>query len=74
MKNNNQTTESNGSWSFTQEMRQTFVDWVKKLPFIGRNFSVNPEREGPEEQPVDQASTRHSDDAASAGRSRDKNG
>jgi hypothetical protein len=71
MKNNEQTTEIKGTWSLAQEMQQTFVDWVKKLPFVRRDFQKDPEREGPEEKPADQASALRPTEGTFAGRSPD---
>ena len=74
MKNNDQTTQSKRSPSFTQEMQQAFVDWVKKLPFIKRDFPKEPEREDLEEESAHQVSVPHPTDDALAGRSPDNKG
>jgi hypothetical protein len=52
MKNNDQATQSKGSRSFTQEMQQAFVDWVKKLPFIKRDIVNEPGRKDLERNPL----------------------
>ena len=67
MKNNDQTTRSKGSRSFTQEMQKAFVDWVKKLPFIRRDIVKEPEQEDLEKESADQASAPHPPDGTLAG-------
>jgi hypothetical protein len=56
MKNNDQTTQTRRKWSFTHEMQQAFVDWVKKLPFITRDIPKDPERQDREEESAEQVS------------------
>jgi hypothetical protein len=74
MKNDDQTTHSKRSRSFTQEMQQAFVDWMKKLPFIKRDVLRDPERKDLEEESADQASAPHPTDGALAGGPLDNRG
>jgi hypothetical protein len=74
MKNDDQTTRSKRSRSFTQEMQQAFVDRMKKLPFINRDILKDPEWEDLEEESADQASAPHPTDGALAGGSLDNRG
>ena len=67
MKNNDQTTQGKRSRSFTQEMQQAFVDWVKKLPFKKRGILTHPEREDLKGGSADQASIPPPTDGASTG-------
>jgi len=45
-----QATQRKESRSFTQEMRQTFADWVNKLPFIKKDAPDPPEGEDLEDE------------------------
>lgn len=74
MKNNAQITQNKTSRSFTQEMQQAFVDWVKKLPFIKRDILKDPKREDLEKESGDQASAPHPTDGALAAWSLDEKG
>jgi hypothetical protein len=74
MKDNDLTTQSKSSRSFTQEMQQAFVDLVKQLPSIRRDILKDPEREDLREGSADQASPPHPTDGALTGRSPDKDG
>jgi hypothetical protein len=74
MKNDEQATQGKTDRSFTQEMQQAFVDWVKKLPFIQRDIPKDPGRVVPEEGSPDQVSAPHPNDGAMAGRPPDNKG
>ena len=74
MKNSGQTAKSNRSRSFTQEMQQAFVDWVKKLPFIKKDLLRNPAREEGDAKSAEQASVHHPRDGGLAGPPLDRKG
>jgi|WetSurSiteA1Bulk_404760.scaffolds.fasta_scaffold138694_2 hypothetical protein len=74
MKNDEQTTQSKSDRSFTQEMQQAFVDWVKKLPFIKQDVQKGPGRDVPEDRSADQIPAPHPTEGALAGRPLDDKG
>jgi hypothetical protein len=45
MKKRAQATQRKESRSITQEMHQSFTEWVNKLPFIKKDIPKPPERE-----------------------------
>ena len=56
MNENDQTTKGKASRSFAQEMQQAITDWVRKLPFLKRNISDNPDVDNPGEESTREAS------------------
>ena len=67
--NNDQRKQSNRRWSFTQEMHQAFLDWVKKLPFIKRDLPDDADRAGVEDASGDRPTAPHPAEGTPAGRS-----
>ena len=55
MNDKNQTTQSKGTRTLTQQMRQAFADWVTALPFIKKDTTRDPEREDLESESVGRA-------------------
>ena len=73
MNDKNQTTQSKGTRTLTQQMRQAFADWVTALPFIKKDTTRDPEREDLESESVGRAAPPRADSAL-AGRSPDNKG
>jgi len=68
MKNDDLKTQSKRLRSFTQEMQQAFVDWVRKLPFIKSDTPKDPLRKNVGDETADQTSAPTLTDGALAGR------
>ena len=69
MKNVDQTTQSTQGRSFTEDMRQAFIEWVKKLPFIKTDVPKVPQRDNLEDKSAHQGFAPHPTNGALPGQS-----